>query len=143
MALWNTFHWSDGTLWADANGLSGGRTAFIDRSGYQVSLKLTHTNDTHPGSLSSLIIQSMSAELGIRPQLPSGYEAFIDRNDNTQRISVRITHTSNPETELATEDDEVIITEDDESIIIDVTQPLAIDHVHMLVNPRSRSQPTA
>lgn len=142
MALWNTFNWSDGTLWADANGLTSGYTTQIDRSAYHVSLKLTHTNETYPGSLASFVIQSISAEVGVRPQLPDSFEAFIDRNETTQRISARITHTANVGIQLTTEDDDPITTEAGDPLLADPAQPFGIDHIHILANPRSRQQPT-
>jgi hypothetical protein len=120
MALWNTFDWSDGTLWADAHGSTGPYTAGVERSAYRVSLKITHANDTYPGSLSSFILRAASAEVGVRPQLPSHYEAFIDRNENSQRISVVVRHTAD-----------------------EPTEPFAIHHIHMLVTTRSRRQPTS
>jgi hypothetical protein len=142
MALWDTFTWSDGTLWADANGSSGRFTAEPERSAYRVSLKFTHTNDTYPGSLASMVIQALSAEVGTRPQLPSNYEAFIDRNENTQRISVRFSHTANQDVVLLTEGESELLLETGDTLLIDPAQPLAVEKIHMLVTPRSRRQPT-
>jgi hypothetical protein len=143
MALWNTFTWSDGTLWADANGSSGRYTAEPERSAYRVSLKFTYANDTYPGSLASMVIQALSAEVGTRPQLLDGYVAFIDRNENTQRISVRFNHTANQDVNIYTEADDELLLEDGTELLMDPAQPLAIDKIHMLVTPRSRRQPTA
>lgn len=142
MALWGTFTWSDGTLWADANGDSGPHTGFVDRSAYRVSLWITHTDDSWPGSLSSFILQSASAELGIRPQLPSNYEAFIDRNENTQRVSIRISQTANQELELLTESGVEILTEDAEELYMDPPIPFTIDKIHGLIIQRSKRQPS-
>lgn len=143
MSLWNTFNWSDGTLWADANGVTDEYSAEIDRSGYHVSLKFTSTNSTYPGSLANTIIQSISAELGIRPQLPTGAEAFIDRNENAQRISVVIHHTANPEIALLTEAGDEILTEAGDELLIDPAQPIVFDKIHGLINARSKRQPTS
>lgn len=142
MSKWNTFTWSDGTKWADANGQSGPRTGEVDRSAYRVSLKVTHTNETWPGSLSSFILQSASAEIGPRPQLPSNYEAFIDRNDNSQRISVRVTQTAGDGVPLFTEGGEALLTEGDDEIWLEGLVPFSIDKIHGLILPRSRRQPT-
>jgi hypothetical protein len=142
MALWNTFHWSDGTLWADANGVSNMFTSAIDRSGYHVSLSITHATAAYPGSLASFVLQSVSAELGVRAQLPTGHEAFIDRNENAQRISVAIRHTANPAIDLLTEAGENITTEAGDNLAADPAQPFVIDQIHGLINSRSKRQPT-
>lgn len=120
MALWNTFLWSDGTLWADAHGPVSLYSAEINRSAYLVSMRFTYTLSAPPGSLSASTIHHSTTEIGARPQVDDGYVAFIDRNDTTQRISVRITNTSTGVT----------------------TDPFVVDHIHMLANRRSRSQPT-
>ena len=143
MALWGTFLWSDGTLWADARGESGTKTAFIDRSGYRVSVSISHNGSDYPGSLASLIIRTISAEIGQRPQLPSNFEAFIDRNETTQRVSVKVYHTGNPDEPLLTEAGLELLQENGDNIFINVTQPFAIDKIHGLINPRSKNQPTA
>lgn len=142
MALWGTFKWSDGTLWADAYGTSQSYTSFIDRSGYRISMRITQTNQTWPGSLSSFVLQAVAAELGIRPQLPQSFQAFIDRNENTQRISVRVTHTAGEEIDILTESGEVLQTEGGDDIILDPPTPFNIDKIHGLILPRSRRQPT-
>lgn len=143
MALWGTFNWSDGTLWADARGESGFYTAFIDRSGYRVSASITETSTTYPGSLAGLVIQSVSAELGIRPQLPSNYEAFIDRSETTNRISVSVTHTGNQNKPLLTEASLELLQENGDNIYLDPQQPFGIQKIHGLIVQRSRNQPTA
>jgi hypothetical protein len=142
MALWGTFNWSDGTLWADAQGESGPATAFIDRSAHRVSLRVTHSDAAWPGSLSSFILQSASAEIGVRPQLPDHYEAFIDRNEESQRISIRVSHTAGEANELLTESEETILTESGEALLVDPPTPFAIDKIHGLIIQRSRRQPS-
>lgn len=120
MAKWNTFKWSDGTKWVDANGAIGGQTALIDRNAHEIALRIIHTFNAPPGSLASLVILSSAFEGGTRSQLLNGYEAFIDRNTNTQRISARITLTTDPLT----------------------FSPFSIDRISMLANQRSRVRPT-
>lgn len=120
MALWNTFTWSDGTLWADAYGSGSTFTSFIDRLAYWVSVKVTHTNSPSPGSLAALTIQDIRAEVELGAQLPRRFEAVIDRNTNTQRTSVKVQQTSTALT----------------------TTAFTIDRIHMLASQRSRNQPT-
>lgn len=120
MAKWNTFKWSDGTKWVDANGAYGGRVAVVDRKAHTISLRITHTVDAPPGSLASLVLLTAAIEASTRSQLLDGYEAFIDRNANSQRIAAKITFTSVP----------TLLT------------PPAIDRILMLVNQRSRIRPT-
>ena len=120
MALWNTFTWSDGTLWADAYGSGNTFTSFIDRLAYWVSVKVTHTNSPSPGSLAALTIQNLSAEVEPGAQLPRRFEAIIDVNSNTHRASVKVNQTSSGVT----------------------TTAFTIDRIHMLASQRSRSQPT-
>lgn len=141
MALWNTFVWSDGTLWADANQPIDTYTTFIDRKGYRVSLRITKTTTSTPAILNEIILHTASLEVGPRSQLPTGYEAFVDRNDNTQRISVRVTNTVTTEN-LTTESSEDLLTEDGENLIVEFGQAFILDQIHLLVNQRSRRQPT-
>jgi hypothetical protein len=119
MALWSTFHWSDGTKWADGYGVTELNTAFIDRSAFYVSVKITQS--TVGNGLGGPSIFSLSAEVGPRIQTASSYEAFIDVNDNTQRLSLRVAV----------------------SLGVDITTPFSIDNIHMLANQRSRSQPSS
>lgn len=118
MAKWNTFKWSDGTKWADANGVAALYGTGVDRRGYHISLRLTHTNATYPGSLASLIILTPSIETGARSQLSNGYEAFVDRNANTQRIAIKLTHVGS------------------------LSTAFVIDRISLRTNLRSRQQPT-
>ena len=141
MAKWNTFKWSDGTKWADANGSPDLYTTFIDKKAYRVSLRITHTSTHVPGSLFSLIVHTASLETAPRSQLPSGFEAFIDRNENTQRISARVTNTVTVE-ELTTESGETLTDETGDPLIVEFGQAFIIDQIHLLVTPRSRRQPT-
>lgn len=142
MAKWSSgWKWSDGTNWADGLGVPLLYTCVIDRSIYHLSLKVTHTAAT--GSTTAPVIMTMAAEAGVRPQLPDQYEAFIDRNDETQYISVKVFQTFDPTytTELTTEAEVILTTEAGESLGVGLTYPFAIDHIHMLANRRARHQP--
>ncbi len=118
MALWSTFKWSDGTKWADGYGTPSLRTTFIDRPAFYLSLRITKT---YSGSqLSPPSVLTVSVEAGPRAQFNANYMAFIDRNEETQRISAKITMASG-----------------------DAIAAFSIDKVHILVNQRSRVQPSS
>ena len=146
MALWSSgWKWSDGTKWA--GGAIAAIQAFaslIDRSAYFVSVKIVETSTgstTAPPSILNIL-----SEVGIRPQLPSHYEAFIDRNDKTQYIAVVLTQPfpSSITESLTTESDISIGTEADpaEDIVVELTRPFTINRIHGLISQRSRIQPT-
>lgn len=140
MAKWNTFKWSDGTKWADGAGAPQAFMALVERSFYHLSLRITQVPPA--GSTTAPTILAVSAEVGVRPQLPDQYEAFIDRNEETQRISVRMIQASNATTELTTEGGTIITTEGNDPLILDTIVPFTIDRVSILANRRSRRQPT-
>ena len=140
MARWSTFKWSDGTKWADGIGSITPFTAFIDRSSHRLSIRVTQT--TPAGSLAPPAISIISAELGIRAQNIDRYEAFIDRNEHTRWLSIRVEQTGRDTLELLTQDDEPITTQNDESITLLMSDPFTIDVIHSLTKSRSRVQPT-
>lgn len=143
MAKWSSgWKWSDGTKWASGFVAIQVYTSFIDRLLYRGSIFITHVAPA--GSTSAPTIATISAELGPRAQLPHGYEAFIDRNEETQHISARVisTYDSTAETELTTEGGDTLLTEASESLTIGLIAPFTIDIVSMLANQRSRVQPT-
>lgn len=120
MAKWGTFKWSDGTKWVDAFGVPLKHVAFVDIKYYRLSCVFRYTGVGKPGALSSVIIHSISLETAVESQLPRRWEAIVDVNRNTQRISVKVHF-------------------NDENL---GTDPFTIDKIHMLANQRSRSQPT-
>ena len=141
MAKWSTFKWSDGTKWVGGAGLPALFTSFIDRLAYHISAKITQT--TPVGATTPPTIYTISAEIGPRVQLPDQFEAFIDRNDNTQRVSVSIRKisSSNDIIELSTEGGDFIITEGGDLIVLELISPFSVDAIHMLANQRSHLQP--
>lgn len=139
MSRWSTFHWSDGTLWADGAGVPTLFASFIDQLFYRLSLQITQTAPS--ASTTAPVLLNISAETGIRAQLDYSYTAFLDINNNTQYISVYITQTSG-EIELSTEADVILTTEAEEAIVVDTFAGFEINRVHLLVNQRSRTQPT-
>ncbi len=143
MALWSSgWKWSDGTKWVDGNARRiQTYSSFIDRSAYFISAKIIATSTgalTAPSAILNLL-----AEIGVRPQLPSHYEAFIDRNEETQHIAVAITQSfpSGSTDILTTEDDISLITEDSEEIGVELTTPFVINRIHGLLSQRSHVQP--
>lgn len=118
MALWGTFHWSDGTLWADGYGAPASYTAFIDENCYHLSpqVELTYTGNR----IGPPAILAISAEIGPRSNYSQGYVAFIDRNETTQYIAPRVTVVSDS----------------------GMTSPFSIDSIHLECNQRSRRQPS-
>ena len=143
MAKWSSgWKWSDGTKWASGFAAIQVYTSFIDRLAYHCSLSITQVAPA--GSTSAPTIATVSAELGPRAQLPNGYEAFIDRNEETQHISARVMETfdSTSVLELTTESGDTLTTEAGESIVLGLFAPFTIDVVSILVNQRSRQQPT-
>lgn len=139
MSRWSTFHWSDGTLWSDGEGVPTLFTSFIDNLFYRLSLSITQVAPS--GSTTAPTILLISAETGPRAQIDHSHVAFLDINNNTQHISVHVTQVSNTTTSLTTEADVEITTEADEVIIVDTVEPFVVDHVHLLANQRSRNQP--
>lgn len=142
MAKWSAgWKWSDGTKWADGLGVPLLFTSFIDRSIYRLSLKVTHT--VAAGSTTAPVVMTMMAEAGVRPQLPDRYEAFIDRNEETQYISAKVFQTfdSSYVTELATEGGDTLATEVSESLMVGLVYPFAVDRVHILASRRAKQQP--
>ena len=140
MSRWSTFHWSDGTLWSDGEGIPTLFTSFIDQSFYRLSLRITQTAPA--GSTTAPRLLSISAETGPRAQLDHSYVAFLDINNNTQHVSVYITQTSGSTSALTTEADVELTTESDEVIVVETTTPFEINRIHLLANQRSRTQPT-
>ena len=143
MAKWSSgWKWSDGTKWASGFAAIQLFTSLIDRIFYYCSLKITQVATS--GSTSAPVIASLVAEVGPRTQLPNRYEAFIDRNGMTQRISARVDQTFDTVStiELTTESGEILITEDAESIVLGLIAGFTIDRIHILANQRSRSQPS-
>ena len=140
MALWSTFNWSDGTFWADGEGVPVPATSFIDKLFYRLSLVVTHTASSSVTTAPTLML--VSAEAGQRAQLDHSHVAFLDLNDNTQHIAVRFNQTSNAVVELTTEAGVIITTEGGVEIVVDSIAPFILDHVHILANQRSRNQPT-
>lgn len=139
MSRWSTFHWSDGTLWSDGEGVPTLFTSFIDQLFYRLSLKVTQTAPS--GSTTSPTILIISAEVGARAQIDHAHVAFLDINNNTQHISVQVRQSSGATTELTTEDDQVLTTESDVEIIVENPDPFTLEKIHLLANRRSRSQP--
>lgn len=141
MAKWSSgWKWSDGTKWADGLGAPGLFTSFIDRLGYHVSTRITQTAPA--GATTAPTILTISLEVGPRAQLPHGFEAFIDRNEQTQRIAPRIHQTQTGTLELATEAGDSLITEGGDTIVLTTIYPFVIDLLSLLSNQRSRQQPT-
>lgn len=141
MAFWNTFHWSDGTLWSNVSSRPDIFTAPIDRSAHFVSARITMVSSSSGSTTASLVIHTLSLEVNTRSQLPDYYEAFIDRNDNTQRISTMVRHTTGVE-DLLTETSELLTTETSETLILDEPYSFVVNRQHLLMNKRSRIQPT-
>lgn len=140
MAKWSTFKWSDGTKWADGLGVSGVLyTSFIDRTPFRVSLVITHT--VAAGSTAAPSILTMAAEIGPRRQSEVHFFAFIDTTVNTQYVSPRIRFTSGATTELTTEAGDILITESGDAIVVEAPGPFSLDHIRLIGNQRSRSQP--
>lgn len=140
MAKWSTFHWSDGTKWADGLGVSGVLyTSLIDRTPFRVSLTITHT--VAAGSTAAPSILTMAAEIGVRRQSEVHFFSFIDTTVNTQYVSPRVHFTSGATTELTTEAGETLTTEAGDPIVVGISVPFSVDHIRLIGNQRSRSQP--
>ena len=141
MAKWSTFKWSDGTKWSDGLGVSGVLyTSFIDRTSFRVSLTVTHT--AVAGTTAAPSILTMAAECEPRRGVSElHFYSFIDTTVNTQYVSPRLHFTHSATFSLATEADDVLITEAGDVIVVGSSQPFSVDHVRLIGNQRSRSQP--
>ena len=141
MSKWSTFKWSDGTKWADGLGVSGVLyTSFIDHTAFRVSFTITHTVAANATAAPAVL--QVAAECEPRRGVSEvHFFSFIDTTVNTQYVSPRLHYTSGATTELTTEVGDPLITEAGDFLVVELSAPFSVDHMRLIGNQRSRSQP--